>query len=308
MIPPDTLEVIGEQRDRVGESPVWHPALQSLYWVDIEGRQIRRWSAAERAVRSWTLPERVGCIATLADGRVLAAMENRIAVVTLGDAGQAQIDTLANIDHPVLPMRFNDGRCDPVGRLWVGTMALGEHAGQPHGGLYCLDERGLSGPHVTDLITPNGLGFSPDGKTLYLSDSHPSVQKIWAFDYDVATGALSHRRLFVDMTALPGRPDGAAVSTDGVYWICANDAGQIHRFAPDGQQLESVHVPFPKPSMCAFGGAGLQTLFVTSIVPPQASMDPSGLSGALISLRPAGTGRAEPHFSRFPAPAARTPH
>jgi sugar lactone lactonase YvrE len=294
------LQVIGEQRDRVGESPVWHPTLQSLYWVDIEGRQIRRFSGAG-PVRSWTLPERVGCIATLPDGRVLAAMESRIALVTLAEAGPAQLDTLTTLQHPVLPMRFNDGRCDPLGRLWVGTMALGEHAGQPLGGLYCLDERGLSGPHVSGLITPNGLGFSPDGRTAYLSDSHPSVQKIWAFDFSLEAGTLSNRRLFVDMNPLPGRPDGAAVSADGVYWICANDAGQIHRFTPEGQQLESLHLPFPKPSMCAFGGADLRTLFVTSIVPPEPGMDRSGLSGAVLAVRGMGPGRAEPHFSFGPA-------
>lgn len=293
--------VIGAQRDRVGESPVWHPALQCLSWVDIERQQIHRWApTGNRQVHSWTLPQKVGCIATLADGRVLAAMQDRISVVTLHPDREATLQTLATIEHPMSPMRFNDGRCDPSGRLWVGTMALGTQAGQASGGLYCLDERGLSGPHVTGLITPNGLGFSPDGGTLYLSDSHPSVQKIWAFDLDLASGALSGRRLFVDMAPLPGRPDGAAVDAEGVYWICANDAGLIHRFTPDGRQLPSVQVPFPKPSMCAFGGDDLKTLFVTSIVPPDATMDTADLNGALISLHPGNTGRAEPCFSRWP--------
>jgi sugar lactone lactonase YvrE len=294
--------VICEERDRVGESPVWSPGEQALYWVDIEGRRIRR-CQPQAAAECWELPERVGCIALAADGRVIAAMESGIAALKLEGQGQMHVEWLARIEHPASNMRFNDGRCDAAGRLWVGTMVMDMSLAAPQGGLYCLDERGLTGPYVSDLITPNGLGFSPDHKTLYLSDSHPQVQKIWAFDFDLATGTLSNRRLFVDMSALPGRPDGAAVDADGNYWICGNDAGQIHCFASDGSLQRSLAVPVPKPSMCAFGGAGLDTLFVTSIPPADPAQDPSGLSGRLLALEPEAVGLPEPLFTRFPPTA-----
>lgn len=290
------VRIVAPTRDRVGESPVWDGQAQALYWVDIEGRQIRRWDRLRDQTQSWELPERVGCIALAEDGRLVAAMESGIFAVTLGAPPAAELALLARADHPAPGMRFNDGRCDARGRLWVGTMVMDMSLAAPVGALYCLDERGLTGPHVEGLITPNGLGFSPDGRTLYLSDSHPTVQKIWAFDFDLEAGTLSNRRLFVDMAPLPGRPDGAAVDAEGHYWICANDAGQLHRFAPDGRRVASLALPVSKPAMCAFGGPGLGTLFVTSIQPAVMPPAERQLSGALLSLDPGVRGLPEPRF------------
>jgi sugar lactone lactonase YvrE len=297
------FQTIADTQDRVGESPVWDVRAQRLWWVDIEGAFIRSTvlDSAE-AVQSWSMPERVGCIAlTPVQGQLIAAMESGIARVSLQADGQVDTDWLARIQHPAPGMRFNDGRCDASGRLWVGTMVMDMSLASDLGGLYCLDERGLTGPHVTGLLTPNGLGFSPDGRTLYLSDSHPTVQKIWAFDLDAATGHLRNQRLFVDMNDWPGRPDGAAVDARGHYWICGNDAGQIHDFDAQGQWCQSLSVPMPKPSMCAFGGAKLDQLLVTSIIPAQTTEATRGSSGSLIALQPGVQGLPEPVFSRFPA-------
>jgi sugar lactone lactonase YvrE len=293
----NTWNVIANAPDRVGESPVWSAAEQALYWVDIDGRAIRRYQAGQ-ALQSWHLSERVGCIALCGPSSVVAAMESGIAKINLGPGSQADLQWLAHMAHSTSGMRFNDGRCDATGRLWVGTMVMDMSLASAQGGLYCLDERGLTGPYVSGLITPNGLGFSPDGTTLYLSDSHPSVQKIWAFDFNAQTGLPTNRRLFADMQSLPGRPDGAAVDTSGNYWICGNDAGQVHCFSPGGSWLRSVAVPMPKPSMCAFGGTNLGTLFVTSITP--ATPDPGGMSGSVLALQVGATGLPEPWFSRFP--------
>ena len=289
--------------DRVGESPVWDVRAERLWWVDIEGQCIRSGQpGSAEPVQSWRMPERVGCIAlTAVAGQLIAAMESGIAQVSLHPGGDVDWHWLAQICHPAPGMRFNDGRCDASGRLWVGTMVMDMSLASPQGGLYCLDERGLTGPHVTGLLTPNGLGMSPDGRTLYLSDSHPQVQKIWAFDLDMSQGLLSRQRLFVDMKDWPGRPDGAAVDAQGRYWICANDAGQIHVFDAQGQWTQSLTLPMPKPAMCAFGGADLDQLFVTSIIPAQTPEATRGSSGAVIALQPGVRGLAEPVFSRFPA-------
>ena len=299
----NAYQTIADAPDRVGESPVWDVRAQRLWWVDIEGACIRSTVlGAADAVQSWHMPERVGCIAlTPVQGQLIAAMETGIARVTLQEGGQADIDWLAHIQHPAPGMRFNDGRCDASGRLWVGSMVMDMSLASDLGGLYCLDERGLTGPHVTGLLTSNGLGMSPDCRTLYLSDSHPKVQKIWAFDLDAATGHLSQQRLFVDMNDWPGRPDGAAVDAQGLYWICGNDAGQIHAFDAQGQWRQSLTVPMPKPSMCAFGGANLDQMLVTSIIPVQTTAATRGSSGAVIALQPGVQGLPEPVFSRFPA-------
>ncbi|WP_137893364.1 SMP-30/gluconolactonase/LRE family protein [Ramlibacter sp. 2FC] len=290
------VRIVAPTRDRVGESPVWDARAQALYWVDIEGRHIRRWDRLRNETLSWDLPQRVGCIALAEDGGLVAAMESGIFAVTLGAPPQAEVRLLAELAHPAPGMRFNDGRCDARGRLWVGSMVMDMSLAVPLGGLYCLDARGLTGPHVEGLVTPNGLGFSPDGRTLYLSDSHPTVQKIWAFDFDAETGRLSGRRLFVDMAPLPGRPDGAAVDAQGHYWICANDAGLVHRFDPEGRLVESLAVPVSKPSMCAFGGPDLRTLFVTSIQPTPVPPGERAVSGAVLALQPGAPGLSEPRF------------
>ena len=117
------IEVLGATRDQVGESPVWSEPEQALYWVDIEGRQVRRCRPGS-ATQSWSLPERVGCIALAVDGRVIAAMESGIAALVLEESGVVGIEWLARIGHPAAGMRFNDGRCDAAGRLWVGTMVM----------------------------------------------------------------------------------------------------------------------------------------------------------------------------------------
>ncbi|MGA0584526.1 MAG: SMP-30/gluconolactonase/LRE family protein, partial [Castellaniella sp.] len=131
-------------------------------------------------------------------------------------------------------------------------------------------------------------------RTLYLSDSHPDRQRVWAFDYDPDDGVPSGRRVFIEK--LPGgRPDGAAIDAEGCYWICGNDAGLVHRYTPDGRLDRSLSVPVAKPSMCAFGGRDLDTLFVTSIRP--AGAGPLALDGALFALRPGVRGIEEPVFA-----------
>lgn len=280
--------------DQVGESPLWSVAEQALYWVDIEGRQVRRFDWAARRVDSWACAERVACIALHARGGLLAAMESGVFHLRLGEAGTLQSDLVAAITHPRDGMRFNDGRCDRQGRFWASTMVRDMSLASPFGALFRLDGSGLSAPVVSGLITGNGLAFSPRGEVMYLSDSHPSVRRIWAFDLD-ADGTPTNRREFVDMNRHPGRPDGAAVDADGGYWICANDAGLVHRFAPDGRLDRSLRVPVPKPAMCAFGGPQLRHLFITSIRLPAAAGDAP--DGSVFVTEPGVTGLPEAAFA-----------
>ncbi len=192
-------------------------------------------------------------------------------------------------------MRFNDGRCDRQGRFWSGTMVQDMAAANPAGALYRFDERGvLSAPVVDALITQNGLAWSPDGTTMYLSDSHPLRRQIWAFDYDIEAGEPRNRRVFADLHHYAGRPDGAAVDADGCYWICANDAGLLLRFTPQGKLDRQIAVPAVKPAMCAFGGRDLDTLFVTSIRPATGA---SEHDGHLFAVRPGVTGLPEPEYA-----------
>lgn len=290
------MEVIGTTRDQVGESPLWSVAERALWWVDIEGRQLRRLLGATGQVASWATAERVGCIALHAQGGLLAAMETGLFHLRPQADGNLQAERLASVAHAQADMRFNDGRTDRTGCFWAGTMVRDMSLASPAGALYRYSSAGLQAAIPSGLITPNGLAFSPDNRTLYLSDSHPSVQRVWAFDL-AEDGTLHRQREFIDMHQHPGRPDGAAVDTDGAYWICANDAGLVHRFTPDGRLDRSVPVPVSKPAMCAFGGPDLRTLYVTSIRPGTPPPGEAALAGALFAIRPGAQGLPEAPFS-----------
>jgi sugar lactone lactonase YvrE len=291
-------ELLLDARNAVGESPVWSVAEQALYWSDIPNKALLRWRE-DGSVTRWTLPEMAGCIAADGQGGWIAAMETGVFRLALPAAGGAAgAARLAPVRHASAGMRFNDGRCDRQGRLLAGTMVMDMGLARADGVLYALIDRGLQALEP-GFITPNGMAFSPDGRTMYLSDSHPDVQQVWAYDYDTATGTPHDRRPFIDMRALPGRPDGAAVDADGCYWICGNDAGLVHRFTPEGRLDRSLAVPVKKPAMCAFGGAGLDTLFVTSIRPGGDLAD-QPLAGGLFALRPGVRGLAEPACTVFP--------
>jgi len=287
-------ELVVDARNAVGESPVWDAAGQALYWTDIEGRAIWRWDAASGRTRQWALAEMAGCIAAHANGGWVAGMETGVFQLRLQDQGPVLATPLARVDHPRPNMRFNDGRCDRQGRLRAGTMVMDMAAAQAVGSVYALEADGSLRALLADLLVPNGMAFSPDGRTMYLSDSHPLSQQVWAFDYDIEIGSPSRRRLLVDMKALPGRPDGAAVDEDGCYWVCGNDAGLVHRFTPEGRLDRSLAVPVRKPAMCAFGGPALDTLFVTSIRPAGIDLSDQPLAGGLFALRPGVRGLPEP--------------
>ena len=292
-----TMRAVSDIRDNVGESPVWSVIEQALYWVDIEGRQIRRYDWASRSVRSWDTDERVGSIVLREHGGLVAGMESGIFEIDLPDGNpHALARLLFSMSFPQPGMRFNDGRCDRDGRYWVSTMVRDMSLAAPVGSLYCVTRDGLGEPRMGGLITGNGLAFTADGRHLFISDSHPNVQTIWRAPL-AADGTMGARELFVDMKPLPGRPDGAAVDEEGGYWICANDGGQLHRFRPDGRLDRSLPVPVSKPSMCAFGGPDLDQLFITSIQPPRPveGFD-AALDGALFVTRPGGRGIAEVPF------------
>ena len=285
-----SAERIGTLLCGVGESPVWRAADQAFYWTDIPGRVLWRWTPGSGDTEHWALPQMAGCIAPRGDGWLLAMETGLYACGPLRPGEPCLPQPLASVRHDLPGMRFNDGRCDRQGRFWAGTMVMDRSLNSHAGRLYRYGPGGRLDAVLDDLIVPNGLAFSPDGATMYLSDSDPSRQVVWAFDYDVGTGVPSNRRVFIPK--LPaGRPDGAAVDADGCYWICGNEAGRIYRYTPDGRLDRSVDVPAPRLAMCAFGGPNLDILFVTSIRAADAA--PGSADGAVFALRPGVRGLEE---------------
>lgn len=263
-------------RCATGESPLWHPDDEAFYWVDIPAATIHRFRPSDGATAQWRLPEAIGCIARRAGaGRLIAACERSIFAVDLNEAGGVGLHTLATFDMPLPGMRFNDGRCDRQGRFWVGTVLMGPQR-RTVGQMLRLDERGLQRTGVDGLAVPNGLAFSPDGRTMYLSDAAIESRTVWAFDYDIDEGVPSNKRVFIDMAMHGGRPDGATVDADGCYWICAIDGGRVLRFTPNGLLDTMIDLPTRTPTMAAFGGAAMRTLLLTSLARKTESDDWAG--------------------------------
>ena len=282
----------------VGESPVWRAAESALYWVDIPGKRICRLRVESGVLDTWNTKDMAACIAFRHDGTLVAGMEDGVYSLRLLAEGKVKAIQLAAPVLPMSNMRFNDGRCDRQGRFWAGTMHMDMAAAHAVGSLYRYTTAdGLSKPFETGLLTQNGLAWSPSGDLMYLSDSHPKTQLIWVYDFDIATGTPRNRRVFVDMNQHPGRPDGAAVDADGCYWTCANDAGQLLRFTPTGKLDQSIALPVKKPSMCAFGGAHFDTLYVTSIRPAnETDLIDQPHAGAVFAVHAGIRGLPEPEF------------
>ena len=279
----------------VGESPLWHAPDHAWYWVDIPARHIWRLDGSTGSLRKWTAPEMVACIAPAASGGWIAGMESGVFRLQLLDDGSVNAERLGAPEELGPGMRFNDGRCDRQGRFWAGTMFMDMAAAKAVGALYRYDARGLSSAVVTELVTQNGLAWSPDGRTMYLSDSHPARRRVWAFDYDIDDGVPHGQRLFADMAGFTGRPDGAAMDIDGCYWVAGNDGASLLRFTPAGVLDREIALPVAKPSMCSFGGPNLEWLLVTSIRPGDAPSDSD--AGGVFMLHPGVRGMADTPFA-----------
>ncbi len=267
------MELICDAQCRIGESPVWVD--DALYWLDIEQRHLHRWQAGQHRIMA--LPCTVSAIAPAETG-FIAAGDRGFGLVVPGE-DEASFEPLADILPADLPMRMNDGALDRQGRFWAGSMSQPVDPQNPAGQLFRFDGKAELSPQPS-LLIQNGLAFSPDGRTMYLSDSHPSVAKVWRFDYDPEHGVPSNRSLFCTSTDLGGRPDGAAIDTDGCYWIAASDGFRVVRVTPQGEIDAVVEVPTRNPTNICFGGTDLRTMFVTSLI----SKQPDRFSGGVFAL------------------------
>lgn len=254
-----SFELVLDVQCALGESPVWVADRGMLIFVDITGRRLYRYVPGSNTVDFSSIEEDIGCVAVARGGGYVAGL--RTGIWLLSESG-AKRRKLADNPENHATSRFNDGRVDPLGRFLAGTIDEPKAGGQA--GLYRYDRRGLQ-KLADGLMTSNGLAFSPDGRTLYFSDTPRFV--IYRFDYDPDTAEAVNRREFIriEPTATDrGRPDGAAVDAAGCYWTALYEGSRVHRYDPTGK-LMSVHpVPVRCPTMPAFGGADMRTLFVTT--------------------------------------------
>lgn len=279
-----------------GESPVWDARLRKLYWVDIDGHAVHRFDPVTQHDEACDVGEQVAAVALRAQtGQLLIATRSGLHFLDFATGAKH----LVCVPEPGVPLnRMNDGRCDPTGRFWVGSMRDPSTSSDRYGALHRVQSDTTCSQVLAGLGTSNGLAFSPDAKTMYLSDSNTMVRSIWTFDFDAAAGAISNRRVFADTHGLEGRPDGACCDADGGYWSAHIDGGQVVRYDPNGKIDTIVRLPVKWPSMCAFGGPRLDTLYITTIRRggAEAEWPEQRLAGSLFACFPGVCGLPEPFF------------
>lgn len=272
----------------LGESPLWHPDEAALYWCDIPGKRLNRWHPQRAEHRHWAFDTEPACVAPVLGGGLLLAMRDGL---WRFDPGTGERSALAEPPYDPAEERFNDGKADPQGRFWAGTIY--EPRTAPKAALYRF-ERDTLERVAGDITTSNGLAWSPDGRTLYWADT--AAHRVMAYAFDPQDGSLSGGRVFAqfppkvagqDLATYGGRPDGAAVDREGAYWVAMFEGQQLLRLAPDGQRLQTVPLPVRCPTMCSFGGADLRTLYVTTARHnrPADELAAQPLAGGVLSLR-----------------------
>lgn len=293
------IECVVEIPNIVGESPMWSVADQSLWWVDVRGKSLHRLRADGKR-DDWRLPDFISCLALCRSGRLIVSQGNALAFFNPQDGALAEF-ARPEPDRPA--NRFNDGKCDRLGRFWIGTMVNNFGADgadipidRPDGAFYRLDPDLKMTRVVDEMWIPNTVAWSPDDRMFYLGDS--GTNEIRAYDFDLHGGGLGDARLFAK-NADPGHLDGSAVDAEGFLWNTHWGAGKIVRYNPQGGIDREISFPVPAPSSCIFGGPDLDCLYVTTardtLSAEQLADFP--LSGSVFAFKPGVQGLPEPVFA-----------
>ena len=273
----------------LGESPLWHPAEQVLYWCDIPGHVLNRFDPRGGRHSNWVFETDVACCAPLLDGGLLLAL--RSGLVRFDPATGERRTLLADPPYDPAHERFNDGKADPQGRFWVGTIY--EPRDPPNAALYRWADGELE-RMAEDITVSNGLAFSPDSRTMYWADTKAHV--VYALDFEASDGDINRRREFArfparqpgqELATYGGRPDGAAMDAEGHYWVAMFEGARVLRLAPDGRIVREVALPVRCPTMPCFGGADLKTLYITTAREkrPADELAREALAGCVLQLR-----------------------
>ena len=254
----------------LGEGPVWDPVRNLLYWVDIVMGEIHRFDPASGKDETFSLGKTVGSVALRFKGGLVAALADGFYLVPDAAVSNAGPVPCCLPENVLSGQRFNDGKCDPAGRFWAGTMQFGPDI--PKCVLYCLDPDGSCRSMVQGVGCSNGLAWAADNKTMYYIDT--LTKRVDAFDFDIKTGNLSNRRSIIDFTSpgastpgspAAGIPDGMTIDTDGMLWVAEWTGFKVSRWNPEtGYKIGEVLLPVSKVTSCTFGGKGLSKLYITT--------------------------------------------
>jgi sugar lactone lactonase YvrE len=278
-------------RSILGEGPVWNEDEQVLYWLDVFLPALNRFDPATGVNQATRLDQPIYAFALRAAGGAIGCFESGIGFIDL-DGGA--IDIIAD-PKTGRAVNFNDGKCDRRGRFWTGTMA--KDWSSPIGGLYRIESSRQITQMEDGIVLSNGLGWSPDNRTMYFTDFGRRV--IYAYDFDPDTGAIGGRRPFIEIPAEAGFPDGMTVDAEGCLWVAHWDGWRVVRYGPSGEAQQMISMPVQRPTSCTFGGPDLSVLYITSarMGLSEEELAATPLAGSIFAVHTDTAGLVEPKFA-----------
>lgn len=276
------LNICVSERSDLGEGPIWDDSHQILHWVDITGQKLHSYDPRDKHNMTFECGQAVGTVVSRASGGVMLALHHGFG------SFEPTTGMITMIYDPELHLpdnRFNDGKCDPAGRFWAGTMAFDANPNQ--GSLYCMETDLSVSKKLDNISISNGIAWSLDHRTMYYIDS--LKYNVHAYDYDIASGDIDNERVAISVAHDMGMPDGMVIDAEGMLWIAHYGGGQVCRWHPNtGELLQTIRIPTTQVTACGFGGSALDTLYVTTacygLSRNQLSKQP--LAGALFSTKP----------------------
>ena len=275
------LEVVVKHTCLLGEGPVWDAKRKVIYWVDILNGKIHEYQPRENIHITLPVQQMIGALAVRTNGNFIAALQNGFAFI---DRISGEIKMLGDPESHLPGNRFNDGKCDPAGRFFAGTMSLSE---APNAGNVYVIEKDLAITKKLESVTvSNGMAWSADHQKFYYIDS-PTFQVV-SYDYDAASGNITNKKTIIQIPEKEGSPDGMTIDREGMLWVAHWDGWQVARWDPvTGQKLLSIQLPVARVTSCTFGGEDLQDLYITSarVGIPEKELEKQPLAGSLFVVK-----------------------
>lgn len=284
-------ELIIDMKAMVGEGAVWDHREKALYWVDILGKKVHIYRTTRKTCRTINVKKLIGTVVPRKSGGLILALQDGFYFL---DEKTEELTFITDPERDKPENRFNDGKCDPAGRFWAGTMALKKPEDGPRpftGALYCLDTNLEVRKVIQGLSVSNGIIWNREGTVMYLIDT--TVRQVWAYDFDCTKGIPSGRRVAIEVPKEHGAPDGMTIDADGKLWIAMWGGSKVSRWDPaSGQHMMDIYIPAKNVTSCAFGGENLDELFITTA---RAGLDNDELerypvSGGLFKVKPGVSG------------------
>jgi sugar lactone lactonase YvrE len=276
------LKLEFKTRALLGEGAIWNHQTQELFWVDILGKKLNIYDPSNKSNRAFPVPYRIGTVVPQTDTSAVIGMDDGIYILNTLHGGVRKI---SRVEEEILTNRFNDGKCDPNGNLWIGSMRLDES--QPDASLYKVAPDGETTKMLDNITISNGIAWTKDGSTMYYIDT--PTAKIRAFDFDLKNSTISNERVVVEVSPEDGFPDGMTIDDEDMLWVGLWNGNAIARYNPEtGELLDKIEVPAHNVTACAFGGENLDILFITTarIDMTEEEVAKYPMAGSIFSVKP----------------------